>query len=243
MTTIGYRLTNASRRLAWLQISTLLLLSSAALAAEDPLITGDWQNLLAGDSLAGWRNYKSDEVSAGWEVKDGILHRSGKRAGDLITREQFTDFELELEWRVETGGNSGIFFHATEDHRYIFMSAPEVQILDDNHHKDGASTLTSAGANYGLHPAPRGVVKSAGAWNKVRLRVVGDSVTQWLNDQQIVSYQLGSDDWEQRVANSKFKRWPDYGQARGGHIGLQDHGDPVAFRNIRIRAITAGEIE
>jgi hypothetical protein len=123
------------------------------------------------------------------------------------------------------------------------MSAPEVQILDDNHHKDGQSTLTSAGANYGLHPAPRGVVRSAGAWNKVRLRVVGDEVTQWLNDQLIISYQLGSDDWQQRVDNSKFKRWPDYGQARKGHIGLQDHGDPVAFRNIRIRTLTSNNNE
>ena len=227
---------------ACLLISTLPALISTAQSRDNSTADSAWQDLLADNSLTAWRNYRSDEISAGWQIENGILYRSGKRAGDLITRAQFADFELELEWRVETGGNSGIFFRATEDHRYIFMSAPEVQILDDNHHKDGRSTLTSAGANYGLHPAPRGIVRSAGAWNTVRVRVVGDSVTQWLNDQQIVSYQLNSEDWQRRVDNSKFRRWPDYGKARRGHIGLQDHGDPVAFRNIRVRPIAPNSV-
>jgi hypothetical protein len=222
-----------TRNLCWLTALAGLAFS-IGLKAET---TDDWQDLLAGNSLDAWRNYQSDSVSSGWTVQDGILKRSGRRAGDLVTRQQYADFELELEWRVETGGNSGIFFRATEDEKRIYMSAPEVQILDDNHHKDGSSPLTSAGSNYGLHPAPRGIARSAGAWNEVRLKVVGNHVTQWLNSQQIVDYTLGSEDWRKRVADSKFSAWPAYGKATRGHIGLQDHGDPVAFRNIRIRVL------
>jgi len=213
---------------------TQIALISTAYSAEVP---ERWENLLANDSLAAWRNYQSQNISDGWSVSNGTLQKTGRNAGDLITREQYSDFELELEWRVENGGNSGIFFRATEAEPRIYLSAPEVQILDDNHHKDGRSPLTSAGSNYALHPAPRGVVRSAGAWNQVRLRVEGDQVSQWLNNQLIVEYQLGSEDWQQRVANSKFAKWPSYGKAASGHIGLQDHGDPVAFRNIRIRRL------
>lgn len=220
-----------------LAASQITLVSSAHSADS----AEGWVNLLADNSLAAWRNYQSETVSDGWSVSNGMLQRTGAKAGDLITREQYADFELELEWRVENGGNSGIFFRATESEPRIYLSAPEVQILDDNHHKDGRSPLTSAGSNYALHPAPRGVVRSAGAWNQVRLRVEGDQVSQWLNNQLIVEYQLGSEDWQQRVANSKFAKWSSYGKAPSGHIGLQDHGDPVAFRNIRIRRLETPE--
>ena len=220
-----------------LAVAQITSISSATSADS----TDSWENLLDNDSLAAWRNYQSETVSDGWSVGHGILQRTGTKAGDLITREQYSDFELELEWRVENGGNSGIFFRATETEPRIYLSAPEVQILDDNHHKDGRSPLTSAGSNYALHPAPRGVVRSAGAWNQVRLRVEGDRVSQWLNNQLIVEYELGSEDWQQRVANSKFAKWPSYGKAASGHIGLQDHGDPVAFRNIRIRRLETPE--
>jgi hypothetical protein len=160
------------------------------------------------------------------------------KAGDLITEQEYSDFELQLEWKVEPGGNSGIFFRADESERYIFLTAPEMQILDDAKHKDGKDPLTSAGANYALHPSPRGVVNPAGKWNHARLRVVGNQVTQWLNHQQVVDYELGSEDWQRRVAASKFAKWPKYGTLNSGHIGLQDHGDRVAFRNIQIRDLS-----
>src|SRR5690606_39644101 len=104
-------------------------------------------------------------------------------------------------------------------------------------HADGRSPLTSAGANYGLHPAPRGVVRPAGEWNEARIVADGARVEHWLNGVKIVEYELGSPDWAARVAASKFAEWPAYGQARRGHIGLQDHGDPVWFRNVKIRSI------
>jgi hypothetical protein len=193
-----------------------------------------WRALFDGTSTTGWRRYGSDKPVKGWQVIDGELVRVS-RAGDLITEQQYSDFELQLEWKVEPGGNSGIFFRADESERYIFLTAPEMQILDDAKHKDGKDTLTSAGANYALHPAPRGVVNAAGEWNHARLKVVGNQVTHWLNHQEIVSYTLGSEDWQRRVANSKFAKWPKYGTLKRGHIGLQDHGDRVAFRNIQIR--------
>jgi hypothetical protein len=142
-----------------------------------------------------------------------------------------------LEWKVGPGGNSGVFFRATEDVEWIYHGAPEMQILDDEAHRDGLSRMTAAGSNYELHPAPEGVVRPAGEWNHVRLVVDGANVEHWLNGERIVAYELWSPDWEERVRNSKFAEWPEYGRARSGHIGLQDHGDPVAFRNIKIREL------
>lgn len=223
------------KNLYQIAVASSLLLASTHLAGENLSTTKtEWQSLFDGHSTDGWRRYGSNKPIKGWQAIDGELVRTSK-AGDLITVQQFSDFELELEWKVESGGNSGIFFRADESERYIFLTAPEMQILDDASHRDGKSPLTSAGANYALHPAPRGVVNPAGEWNHARLRVIGNQVTHWLNHQQIVSYELGSEDWQQRVAKSKFAKWPKYGSLSRGHIGLQDHGDRVAFRNIQVR--------
>jgi hypothetical protein len=194
-----------------------------------------WRLLFDGRTTDGWRGYNRPDMPEGWRVENGLLVRVG--AGDIITIEQFENFELVLDWRVGPAGNSGIFFRAVETDDPIYYSAPEVQILDDEGHRDGATPLTSAGANYGLHPAPPGVVRPAGEWNSVRLVVDGNSVEHWLNGQKVVEYELHSDDWKQRVAASKFNEWPAYGQASRGHIGLQDHGDRVEFRNIKVRVL------
>ncbi|MGH7449118.1 MAG: 3-keto-disaccharide hydrolase [Longimicrobiales bacterium] len=195
-----------------------------------------WRLLFDGTSTGGWRGYNRSDMPAGWQAVDGALTRTAE-AGDIITTEQFANFELALDWMLRPGGNSGIFYRAVESDDPIYYSAPEMQVLDDAVHVDGGSPLTSAGANYGLHPAPQGVVRPVGDWNSVRLIVNGNHVEHWLNGQKIVEYELGSDDWKQRVANSKFVEWPAYGTAARGHIGLQDHGDWVAFRNIRIRVL------
>ncbi len=215
------------------------VLSASSYAAQMNILSekeaaAGWQLLFDGESTAGWRNYQAATISDGWQVVDGTLARVD-RAGDLVTVAEYGDFELQLEWRVETGGNSGVFIRAGEDDPYIFMSAPEVQMLDDANHRDGQSPMTSAGSNYALHPVQRGIVLAAGNWNHVRVLVDGNLVVQWLNGQEVVRYELGSADWRQRVQNSKFAAWPNYGTLQRGHIGLQDHGDPVAFRNIKIR--------
>lgn len=195
-----------------------------------------WELLFDGASLDGWRAYDRPELPGGWNVVAGLLTRTGP-GGDLMTERVFRDFELSLEWRVEERGNSGIFYLAAQGEENIYHSAPEMQVLDDERHPDGRSELTSAGANYGLHPAPRGVVNPAGEWNHARIVVDGGRVEHWLNGEQIVEYQIRSPEWEALVAASKFSQWPAYGQAEEGHIGLQDHGDPVWYRNIKVRVL------
>ena len=195
-----------------------------------------WQLLFDGNSLTGWRGYNSESMPTGWSAENGMLIRTGP-GGDIITEQQFADFELSLEWLVGPSGNSGVLFRAVEGQEEVYHGAPEMQILDDAGHADGRSPLTSAGSNYGLHGVPRGIVKSAGEWNTSRIVVVNNQVEHWLNGDKVVEYALGSADWAQRVANSKFAQWPAYGRASRGHIGIQDHGDRVSFRNLKIREI------
>ncbi|MGQ0701675.1 MAG: 3-keto-disaccharide hydrolase [Gemmatimonadales bacterium] len=195
-----------------------------------------WRLLFDGRTSTGWRSYSRDSLPAGWQAVDGGLTRVGP-GGDIITREPFRDFELSLEWMVKPGGNSGIFYRVALGSEFMYYSGPEMQVLDDAAHRDGVSPLTSAGAVYGLYPAPRGLVRPAGQWNTARIVVRGSQVEHWLNGQHIASYELGSADWTRRVRESKFAQWPEYGKAAEGHIGLQDHGDWVAYRNIKIREL------
>jgi Domain of Unknown Function (DUF1080) len=199
-----------------------------------------WHSLFDGRTADQWRAYRGDSLPAGWQVIDGALTRVDS-AGDIVTREEFQDFELALEWKVEPGGNSGIFYRVAEAPELdaVWQSGPEFQVLDDARHPDGRRAETSAGACYGLYPAPRGVVRPAGEWNQARIVVRGAHVEHWLNGQRIVAYELGSRDWEKRVRHSKFATMPRYGREPRGHIALQDHGDRVAYRNIRIRPIAS----
>ena len=207
-------------------------MEEAPMTAEAPDTT--WRPLLDGQTTAGWRGYQRDAMPDGWQVVDGALTRVAS-GGDIVTEETFANFELALEWNVSPGGNSGIFIRASEAPERIYESAPEMQVLDDAAHRDGLTRLTAAGANYGLYPAPEGIVRPAGEWNEVRILVDGAHVEHWLNGTKVVEYDLWSTDWEARVADSKFAEWPGYGRETRGHIGLQDHGDWVAYRNIRIR--------
>jgi len=208
--------------------------STSSVAAADQ---SGWKSLFDGKTLAGWRNYKKQDVGPGWTVVDGVLTRSGDNAGDIITVDKYKNFELQLDWRISEGGNSGILYRGTEDNDYIWQSAPEMQVLDNDRHADGKREVTSAGSVFDVYPAPHSAVHPAGQWNSVRLIVNGNHVEHWMNGQKVVDYELNSDDWKARVANSKWKSVPTYGQASEGYIGLQDHGDKVEFRNIRIRVL------
>ena len=221
--------------------AVLVFLATPLTAQEHNRLTAaeraaGWQLLFDGNSLEGWRGYNSEFMPTGWSVENGMLTRTGP-GGDIITEQQFGDFELYLEWLVGPGGNSGVLVRAVEGQEEVYHGAPEMQILDDAGHPDGRSPLTSAGSNYGLHGAPRGIVKSAGEWNSSRIVVVNNQVEHWLNGDKVVEYELGSADWLRRVANSKFAQWPEYGRASRGHIGIQDHGDRVSFRNLKVREI------
>ena len=196
-----------------------------------------WRSLFDGRSADAWRAYRGTALPAGWKVADGMLFKEAPTE-DIVTKEQFGDFELEFEWKVSQGGNAGVFYRATEEYDKIYWSATEYQLLDDANARDGRSPLTSTGANYGLYPAPPGHVKPAGEWNASRIVVRGTHAEHWLNGQKLVEYEYGSADWEAKVKASKFNDWPKYGRARSGHIGVQgDHGGLLAFRSIRIREL------
>ena len=198
-----------------------------------------WQLLFDGRSTRGWRGFKHKVAPKGWVVQDGALVRAAG-AGDLITQKLYRNFELALDWKISPGGNSGIMYRVTEDGEATYETGPEMQVLDDAKHADGASRLTSAGACYGLYPSPAGVVHPAGEWNQVRIVVNGNHVEHWLNDVKVVEYELLSPDWEAKVAASKFNQWKGYGRAPAGYIALQDHGDRVEYRSIRIRELPCG---
>jgi hypothetical protein len=201
-----------------------------------------WRLLFDGRTLAGWRGYGIAGPAAGWAVEDGAIALVQPRgANDLITTDRFANFELVLQWRVRPDGppaNSGIFYRAEETAgENIYQSAPEMQVLDDARHPDGASRLTAAGSLYGLYAAPSGVVRPAGQWNDVRIVVRGARVEHWLNGVQVVAAELWSADWNARHAASKFPQWPRYARATIGHLGLQEHGSWVAFRDIKVREL------
>jgi hypothetical protein len=196
-----------------------------------------WRPLFDGSTLNGWRGYKTQTAPSGWHVVDGTLTKSGS-IEDLITRDQFGNFELAFDWKLSPGGNAGLFYHGTEEYDHIYWSGPEYQLLDDSLHPDGKNRLTSAGAAYALYPSPAGIVKPANEWNSSLIVIQGARVQHWMNGQKLLEYELWSPDWEAKVKASKFKDWPNYGLARRGYIGIQgDHDGSPSIRNMRIRPL------
>jgi hypothetical protein len=198
---------------------------------------GAWRVLFDGGNLDAWRGYQSPVVPPGWNVVDGTLAKSTPVA-DIMTKDEFGDFELEMEWKIGEAGNSGIFYRATEEYDHIYWSGPEYQLLDDIKAPDGKDRITSAGSAYGLYFSPEGHLRPVGEWNRTRIVVRGAHVEHWLNDFKLLEYEFRSPDWEAKVKGSKFGAWPNYGRARKGHVGMQgDHNGVLAFRNIRIREL------
>jgi len=196
-----------------------------------------WRLLFDGRTTDGWRGYKEANVPSGWHVEDGTLTKSTETE-DIISKDQFGDFELAFEWKIGPGGNSGVFYRGTEEYDHIYWSAPEYQLLDDSLAPDGTSRLTAAGSDYGLYPSPAGVVKHANEWNSSLIVVQGARVQHWMNGRKLLEYELWSPEWEAKVKASKFKEWPNYGRAKKGYLAIQgDHPGPLALRNIRIRVL------
>ena len=198
-----------------------------------------WRLLFDGTSLDGWRQYQADSVPTAWRVIDGAIAKNvGTR--DIITRDQFGDFELSFDWKVATGGNAGVFYRATEEYERVYWSAPEYQLLDDpNAGAEGSGDrLRAAGSAYGLYSSPSGILKAANEWNTARIVALGGHIEHWLNGTKLLEYEAWSPEWEAKVKASKFNDWPNYGRAKRGHIGLQgDHRGDLALRNIRIREL------
>lgn len=195
-----------------------------------------WKLLFDGKTTEGWRGYKKDKCPDGWKAVDGALARVGG-GGDIVTVEQFESYELALEWKVAEKGNSGVMFHVAETKGPPYHTGPEMQVLDNERHPDGKNPKTSSGSCYALYAPSKNVCNPAGQWNKAKLVVNGAKVDHWLNGEKIVSYELGSEEWNAFVAASKFKAWPDFGKGRKGHLCLQDHGDRVEYRNIKIKVL------
>jgi hypothetical protein len=196
-----------------------------------------WRLLFDGRTLAGWRAYKADTISPRWSVIDGAMTKS-RPSDDLVTRDEFGDFELVFDWKVSAGGNAGVFVRATEEYPKVYWSATEYQLLDDAAAPDGRNPLTSAGAAYGLYHAPRGAVKPANEWNTGRIVARGSHIEHWLNGQKTAEYEAWSDEWKAKVKASKFNEWPNYGLAKRGRVAIQgDHGGVLALRNIKIREL------
>ena len=197
----------------------------------------EWRTLFDGKSLDAWRGFKGKPVPAGWKIENGALVKDAPVA-DLVTKDEFGDFELQLEWKIGEAGNSGILYRGSEEYDHIYWSAPEYQLLDDDKASDNKTRLTCAGAAYALYPSPPGHLKPVGQWNATRIVAKGAHVEHWLNGTKLVEYELWSPDWEAKVKESKFKDWPNFGRAKRGHIALQgDHSGTLGFRNIRIRTI------
>ena len=197
----------------------------------------EWTVLFDGKIVKGLRAYKQSGFPDSWEIVDGTLKTIPGHGVDLISEEVYNNFELELEWKVPEGGNSGIFYFATEEGDHIWQSAPEMQVLDDEKHTDGENTLTSAGALYAMIAPSVSVVKPVGSFNQVRIKVKDNHVEHWLNGTKIVEYVYGSDMMWDLVAKSKFSTMPQFAKASEGHIGLQgDHG-VIWYKNIRIRRL------
>ncbi|PWJ56896.1 uncharacterized protein DUF1080 [Dyadobacter jejuensis] len=197
-----------------------------------------WQLLFDGKSIDLWHGFQKKELPSGWQVEDHCLTRVAK-GGDLATNETFKNFELTLEWKISEAGNSGIFFHVSEDPKYhrAYSTGPEMQILDDDKHPDAKDPIRQAGATYNLLAVSQPAVNPVGTFNKVRIKVVDGHVQNWLNDKKVGDYQLLSPEWEKLVREGRWASSPDYGRIGSGPIVLQDHDDKVWFRNIKIRRL------
>jgi hypothetical protein len=220
------------------QIAILGLIGALLSMASSSAIAGSsWRPLLQDDSARDWRGWNAPGLPAGWHVAGGVLSKEGS-VDDLVTNESFGNFELELEWKIGKGGNSGIFYRGTREYDHIYWSAPEYQLLDDVNALDGKNRLTAAASAYALYAAPADVVLPFDHWNKTRLIVRGMHVEHWLNGRKVVEYELQSADWKNKVSSSKFAAYPNYGLATTGLIGLQgDHPGALAIRRMRIREL------
>lgn len=195
-----------------------------------------WKPLFDGTSTAAWRGYQKQDLPAGWSIVDGTLSKQAPVA-DILSKETFGDFELELEWKIGKGGNGGIFYRATEEYEHVYWSAPEYQLLDDVNNP-GDTRLTAAGSIYALYPAADGHQKPFGEWNTTRIVLKKGHLEHWLNGTKVAEGEMGSTDWNAKVKGSKFRDWPNFALAKRGAIAIQgDHLGTLALRNIRIRPL------
>lgn len=238
----------------------LILLTAVSIAAcnsqsekkaEEPAVNktdSGWVSLFDGKTLTGWHNYGKTTVGEAWKIADGTLYldttkKAGwqtAQGGDIVSAEEYENFDLKLEWKIAPGGNSGIIFYVHEDtskYKYVWQTGPEMQVLDNDLHSDGKIPKHRAGDLYDLISCKTETVKKPGEWNEAEIISKDGKLDFFLNGTNVVSTTLWDDAWKSLVAGSKFKEWPDFGTYKKGHIALQDHGNTVWYRNIKIKRL------
>ena len=227
-------------------ILLLLALSITAFSAPNALTPEEQKEgfklLFDGKSLDGWRSFKADKAKEQWKVEDGAISLTARGGGDLITAEQYADFDFRCEWKIAKQGNSGIMWRSTEEHRAPYETGPEYQILDsfkqDGHkytHETNKGNI--AGSFYDIIPGKEEWSKPVGEWNETRILVTGTKIKLFLNGNVTADVDTSTAEYKALLDKSKFKNWKHFNKAPKGHIVFQDHGDKVAFRNIRIKAL------
>ncbi|MCY1721752.1 DUF1080 domain-containing protein [Prolixibacteraceae bacterium Z1-6] len=203
-------------------------------------INEGWELLFDGKSLNNWKTFNGGEVT-GWKIIDGILNNSGvgsDHGGDIISKKQYTNFELYMEWKVAPESNSGVFIHVQEGlTNAIYESGPEYQLIDDKGWPTQLEAHQYSGANYAMHVPQNAKVAPIDEWNTTKIIVNGPHVEHWLNGTKVVQYELWTNEWEAIKSKSKWAEAPHYGMSKTGHIGLQDHGGLTMFRNMKIREL------
>jgi hypothetical protein len=205
-----------------------------------------WTLLFDGATISAWRGYKMADMPPVWKVVDGTITKVAT-AEDIVTREQYGDFEFSIDWKIALRGNSGIFYRATENESKVYWSAHEYQLAEDSLTPDSRNIMTSVGAVYGFYPSKRGVVKPAGEWNSTRIVCNGPHVEHWLNGVLIAQYEMWSPEWNLKLHGVpgdstkkplKFAPFKDFGMAKRGYLAIQgDHNGTLSLRNIKIREI------
>lgn len=207
----------------------------------------EWQELFTGENLDSWQTYNRDSISSQWTIEDGAISfapaEGDKRIKEyLMTKDKYESFELQLEWKISEGGNSGILWGVQEMEKYDepYYTGPEIQILDNERHPDAKNGLNrTAGALYDMVPPSEDVTKPAGEWNKEVIHIDHKNNKGWvkLNGVKVTEFPVHGDGWKEMVSNSKFKDWENFGASQKGYIALQDHNDKVWFRNIKIKEL------
>ncbi len=216
----------------------LLALATAAVADEPNTLTDaekaeGWTLLFDGKDLSQWRNFKKEDISGKWQVADGAFTLTEKGGGDIITKEAYGAFELKLDYRIGKAGNSGLMYHVTEEEATPWRTGPEIQIQDNVDGKDPQKS----GWLYQLYAPDTDATKPVGEWNTLHIVITPEKCIHTMNGTKYVEYVKGSADWDAKVAASKFSAFETFGKATEGHLCLQDHGDVVSFRNVKIKVL------
>ncbi len=204
---------------------------------------GGWELLFDGKTTDGWRDYLGNNIGEGWVAQDGLLYckgLGGDIGGDIISEKKYDNFILKMEWKISKGGNSGIFYHIVEDKKYNapYFTAPEYQVIDDIGFPHTLEEWQKTGADYAMYNAnEKKQLKPQGEWNTTKIIFDHGHVEHWLNGKKIVEFEAWATDWKQKKANGKWHDFPDYGISKSGNFGLQDHGNKVWYKNIKVKKI------